>query len=227
MALIFASLFFLSFSHSDIRAMILEKLENKILQTCEELYWNDPELRSPFDPKYNPVPNPTKTGAYEHPNARNIPRYDATHQAAFLQRSLDQAISMITRSGVGKTATNLLIQRLLEQTEKLTEDEIFKQQPEVRQKVTNIALDILKSKEFNTSELIESNMKAYKEGVDITQAEWEASLFFGFSFFVVDDLKTKNKKIPIFPSLGWILPHPGAHEETDRFDPEAARRASP
>jgi len=197
--------------------MIREKLETKILQTCEELYWNDPDLRSPFDPKYNPVANPNKSGAYEHPNARNIPKYDATHQAAFLHRSLDQATSMVTRSGVGKLATNLLIQRLLEQTEKLTEDEIFKQQPEVRQKVTNIALDILKSKELNTSELIESNMKPYKEGVDITQAEWEASAP-PSPFF---DVQSCNQRIFLLLK-GWILPHPGNHEEANRCDAKAA-----
>lgn len=157
--------------------MVREKLESKILQTCEDLYWNDPSLRSPFDPKYNPTPNPGKSGAYENPNARNIPNFGPSQQASYLGYSLQQATGIITRSGIGKFTTQLMVQRMVDQADRLTEGEIFKKQPEVRLKVTQIAKDILKTKELHTSELIENIMKGYKSGIDITQAEWERGYY--------------------------------------------------
>jgi len=159
----------------DIADLVKAQLEKRILQVCEDVYWNDADLRSPLDPRYIRTSNPTKTGAYDNPNSRDLPLYGPPQQSQYLERSLSQAIRTITRSGIGKTTTQLLVQRLVSQSDKFTESELFKDQPEVRAKVPAIAREILQQREQSTAELIENNLKAYKEGVEITQAEWEKS----------------------------------------------------
>jgi len=123
----------------EIQEIIEKRLDEHILRICEELYWNDPDLVSPFDPKYNPIANPNRNGAYQDPKGR-------VELENYLKQSLNRATSQLTRLSIGKMTTQLIVQHLIKKVEFFTSDPIFETQKEVCDKVEWLARQILKER---------------------------------------------------------------------------------
>jgi len=180
-----------NFGKNEISNLIHSELETKIFRICEEVYWNDPDLQSPSSPKYNPVSNPSKNGEFLNPDLKKTTT--VTNQNYYLFNSLMRARSSLTKIGIGKISTKIIVQHLLSQVDRFTAGDLFENQLEVKKKVSQIVLEILKTRELSISEMVENNIKPFKDEIEISQQEWERGYYASLELFKkeIDDSKTR------------------------------------
>ncbi|KAI0217594.1 mitochondrial dynamin GTPase Msp1 [Massospora cicadina] len=134
-----------TFGKAQIGDQIQATLEQKVLDVCARLYWADPAIIHP---------------------GRGSQREVDWHA------KLDQAAALLTKCGVGKLSTRLVVDTLMHHMDLISRAEPFVHHEEMRRKIIQFSNGIVKQKLKSTIDQVENTIKPYKFAVDCNSQEW-------------------------------------------------------
>jgi len=120
-------------------------LEQRVLDLCAELYWTDGKIV-------------------------DLPKVSVDD--LFWQYKLDMISAALTKSGIGRTSTQLVVDVLMANMEKLASMEPLNNHPDTSSKVLNFSNEILRNKFHTTADQVENCVKPYKYEVECSEQEW-------------------------------------------------------
>ena len=146
-----------SFGRPEVRELLKEELDQRVLDLLAQRYWNKPinEL-SPALPEPDPLSEITK----------------ADPESLYWHRKLDASTSSLTKLGIGRLATNVVANALSEQVDRLVAASTFSTHPFAREAITGAASRILNERFYSTSDQVENCIKPFKFEVDVDHTEW-------------------------------------------------------
>ena len=150
-----------NFSRNELRSLLKNLLDQKVLDLLAERYWN-----KPFDLKHNPG---------SEPNLRELSQISNVDHDIYWHKKLDLATSSLTKSGVGRLSTGLVTNALLTEVENLVNTTELKSHPKAKAAVLDAAKVVLSSKYYSTADQVENCIKPYKYEIDIDDREWASS----------------------------------------------------
>ncbi|KAJ3331774.1 dynamin-like GTPase mgm1 [Blyttiomyces sp. JEL0837] len=133
------------FGKPQVREQVRAMLEQRILEICDEVYWNDPR-------------------------AINFPKICMDN---LWQTRLDLTSAALTKSGVGRSSVQLVVDILMENMERIASSEQWANHPETRKKILQFSHDILRSKFHTTVDQVENTIKPFKFEVECSEQEWQ------------------------------------------------------
>lgn len=134
-----------SFGKPQVRHEVRTMLEQRVLDLCAELYWTDQKI--------NDLP---KTSADD----------------IYWQYKLDLSSASLTKSGIGRTSTQLVVDVLMANMEKLASVDPLNNHPDTSSKVLSFSNEILRNKFHTTADQVENCVKPYKYEVECSEQEW-------------------------------------------------------
>ncbi|KAJ3115526.1 dynamin-like GTPase mgm1 [Phlyctochytrium bullatum] len=132
------------FGKPQVRDEVRAMLEKKIRDLCDEVYWSDGRVM-------------------------NLPRICLD---PFWQTRMDLTSATLTKSGVGRSAVQLVVDVLMQNMEKILSTEQWAHHPEARKRVLQFSNEILRQKFHATVDQVENTIKPYKFEVECDEREW-------------------------------------------------------
>lgn len=151
-----------SFDRDEVRSLLRCELDQRVLDLLAQRYWNKPivELQNMTVGDFaGEVPLSKLTSA----NASEDPHW---------QRKLDASTSTLTKLGIGRLSTNLVINSLISDMERLTSATSFASHPFAYQTIHDAASSILNLRYYSTAEQVENCIKPFKYEIDVEDREW-------------------------------------------------------
>ncbi|CAL3969318.1 unnamed protein product [Diplocarpon coronariae] len=146
-----------SFGRPQVREMLKEELDQRVLDLLASRYWNKPVTSlSP------PPPEPDSLA--------NLPTADP--ESLYWHRKLDASTSALTKIGIGRLATTVVANALQAHVDRLVSQSTFASHPFARQAITEAASGILNERFYSTSDQVENCIKPYKYEIDVEEGEW-------------------------------------------------------
>jgi GTP-binding protein EngB required for normal cell division len=146
-----------SFGRPQVREMLKEELDQKVLDLLAQRYWNKPV--SNLQP---PLPEPDSLA--------DLPTADP--ESLYWHRKLDASTSALTKLGIGRLATTVVANAIQAHVDRLIAQSTFASHPFARQAITEAASGILKERFYSTSDQVENCIKPYKFEIDVEDGEW-------------------------------------------------------
>ncbi|KAJ2335687.1 mitochondrial dynamin GTPase Msp1 [Coemansia sp. RSA 2681] len=91
---------------------------------------------------------------------------------AYWDHQLDRASALLTKSGVGRWTTQMVVDLLMNNVMALVDTEPFVHHPDTREMVLSFSQAILRNKYHSTVDQVENTIKPFKYEVEIEQHEW-------------------------------------------------------
>ena len=149
------------FSRSELRALLKNALDQKILDLLAERYWN-----KPFDL--------SASSGITEPDLKELTQ--AIHDGdMYWHKKLDLASGSLTKLGVGRLATNLITNALLTEVDNLVDNTQLRNHPMAKQAVRDAAKQVLSNKYYSTADQVENCIKPYKYEIELEDREWTTS----------------------------------------------------
>lgn len=145
---------------NEVRNLLKNELDQRVLDLLAQRYWNKPV-------DFTPVTEIQEPPLSELPNADPNDLYWI--------RKLDAATSSLTKLGIGRLSTNLVINALMSEMDRLVDSTNFRNHPFARETIYDAASGILNMKFYSTSDQVENCIKPYKYEVDVEDREWAKS----------------------------------------------------
>ncbi|SPO45474.1 probable MGM1 - Mitochondrial GTPase related to dynamin [Moesziomyces antarcticus] len=143
------------FGKPEVRALLKHALDEKVMDILAQMYWSDartPELAQLAD-------------------ARKL----APDQLdKYWQYKLDASSSALTKAGIGRMSTQLVVDAIRTQIEHLARSEPFNHHPEAAERIVAFSSAILRERFGLTADQVENCVKPFKYEVEVEPAEWEA-----------------------------------------------------
>ncbi|KAJ3040934.1 dynamin-like GTPase mgm1 [Rhizophlyctis rosea] len=133
------------FGKPQVREEVRSMLEARLLDICENVYWEDGRVGM--------LPKVCLSDPY-------------------WQHRLDVASGALTKSGIGRSSVQHVVDILKRNMERLTATEPWVHHVEGRQKVMDFTNELLRSKLHTTIDQVENTIKPYKFEVECTELEW-------------------------------------------------------
>ena len=146
-----------SFGRAQVRELLKEELDQRVLDLLAQRYWNKPisDLSpSPLEPD----------------SLQDLPRAD--NESLYWLRKLDASTSSLTKSGIGRLATTVVANALQSEVDRLIAQSTFAAHPFARQAITGASAGILNERFYSTSDQVENCIKPYKYEIEVEDAEW-------------------------------------------------------
>lgn len=146
-----------TFSRPQLRALLKEELDQRVLDLLAQRYWNKPiaDLSPPLiDPDpLSSLPNAPADSLYWH-------------------RKLDASTSSLTKLGIGRLATTVIANALQSEIDALIAGSTFANHPFAKQAITDASQGILNDRFYSTSDQVENCIKPYKFEIEVDDTEW-------------------------------------------------------
>lgn len=146
-----------SFGRPQVRALLKEELDQRVLDLLAQRYWNKPitDLTpAPFEP--DPL--------------SSLPRADP--ESIYWHRKLEASSSTLTKLGIGRLATTVVANALQSEVDRLINASTFSSHPFARQAIVDASSGILNEKFYSTSDQVENCIKPYKYEIEVDDADW-------------------------------------------------------
>ncbi|KAJ2742952.1 mitochondrial dynamin GTPase Msp1 [Coemansia sp. BCRC 34301] len=91
---------------------------------------------------------------------------------AYWDHRLDQASALLTKSGVGRWTTQMVVDLLMTNVTAMVDAEPFVHHPDTREMVLSFSQAILRNKYHSTVDQVENTIKPFKYEVEVEQHEW-------------------------------------------------------
>ncbi|CEP10990.1 hypothetical protein [Parasitella parasitica] len=134
-----------NFGKPQVRHEVRTMLEQRVLDICAEQYWCDPKIAE-------------------------LPK--ASSEDIYWLYKVDFASAALTKSGIGRSTTQLVVDVLMNNMERLANAESFSCHPETRKQIMKFTSEILRTKFLATSDQVENTIKPYKFEVEVNDSEW-------------------------------------------------------
>jgi GTP-binding protein EngB required for normal cell division len=146
-----------SFGRPQVREMLKQELDQRVLDLLAQRYWNKPIA------DLSPVlPEPDALA--------DLPKADP--ESLYWQRKLDASTSALTKLGIGRLATTVVANALQSHVDQLITQSTFASHPFARQAITEAASGILNERFYSTSDQVENCIKPFKFEIDVEDGEW-------------------------------------------------------
>lgn len=144
---------------NEVKRILKREFDQKVLDLLAQRYWNKPQ-------------DDMKTMSKEEPLS-DLP--NAAIDDLYWHRKLDASTSSLTKLGVGRLSTNLVINALSSEMERLVDNTNFKTHPFARETIYDAATSILNTRFHSTADQVENCIKPYKYEVEVEDREWASS----------------------------------------------------
>ena len=141
------------FSKAEVRRMLKAAIDEQVLDLLAQQYWADPK-----------TPELGKLG-----NERVSPE----DLDLYWQRKLDAISSSLTKSGIGRASTQLVVDAIRAQLSQLANEEPLIFHPEAAERVSATADALLRERFSLTSDQVENSVKPFKYEVEVEPKEWD------------------------------------------------------
>ncbi|KAL8994368.1 MAG: hypothetical protein Q9188_007087, partial [Gyalolechia gomerana] len=146
-----------SFGRPQVRELLKEELDQRVLDLLAQRYWNKPvNDLTPPPPEPDPLSALPKTG----------------QDSLYWHRKLDASTSSLTKLGIGRLATTVVANALQSEVDRLIAGSTFASHPQAQQAITAAASGILNERFYSTSDQVENCIKPYKFEIDVEDSEW-------------------------------------------------------
>lgn len=146
-----------SFGRPQVRELLKEELDQRVLDLLAQRYWNKPvtDLSVPLA-----EPDPLS----------DLPKADPEN--LYWHRKLDASSSSLTKLGIGRLATTVVANALQDEVDQLISSSTFNAHPFARQAITDASSGILNDRFYSTSDQVENCIKPYKFEIEVDDNEW-------------------------------------------------------
>lgn len=146
-----------SFGRAQVRELLKEELDQRVLDLLAQRYWNKPvNDLTPPPPEIDPLSALPKTG----------------QDSLYWHRKLDASTSSLTKLGIGRLATTVVANALQSEVDRLVAKSTFASHPSAHQAITAAASGILNERFYSTSDQVENCIKPYKFEIEVEDPEW-------------------------------------------------------
>lgn len=145
---------------NEVRNLLKSELDQRVLDLLAQRYWNKPIDKENYS-------------AINEPPLSELPT--SAPDDLYWLRKLDASTSSLTKLGVGRLSTNLVINALTSEMDRLVDSTSFKNHPFARDTIHEAASGILNMRFYSTSDQVENCIKPYKYEVDVEDREWVKS----------------------------------------------------
>ncbi|KTW28204.1 dynamin-related GTPase MGM1 [Pneumocystis jirovecii RU7] len=135
-----------NFGKPQIRLILKDILNQKVLDLLAERYWTDKSM---------------------------IEWSKKSSDETYWKHKLDVSTSYLTKLGIGRLVTDLLIFVIVSEMGKLAQENQFRIHPYISQCILQSTQNILKENYYSTVKQVENSVKPYKHEIDIDESEWE------------------------------------------------------
>jgi len=142
-----------SFKKQDVRKMLKIYLDDQVLDLLASQYWIDSK-----------TPELGKLA-----NDRNLKPQDLD---VYWQRKLDHLSSSLTKSGIGRASTQLVVDAIRSRLGTLANEEPLIHHPGAAERINATADSILRERFTLTSDQVENSVKPFKYEVEVEDKEW-------------------------------------------------------
>jgi len=146
-----------SFGRPQVRELLKEELDQRVLDLLAARYWN-----KPIDSLRPSLPEPD--------NLFDLPTADP--ESLYWQRKLDASTSSLTKAGIGRIATNVVANAIQAHIDRLISQSTFANHPFARKAITDACEGILNDRFYSTSDQVENCIKPFKYEIDVEDSEW-------------------------------------------------------
>lgn len=146
-----------SFGRPQVREMLMDELDQRVLDILASRYWNKPISNLAVPP-------------VEPDSLFDLPKADP--DSLYWQRKLDASTSSLTKLGIGRLATTVVANAIQAHVDRLISASTFSSHPFARQAITDAASGILNERFYSTSDQVENCIKPYKFEIDVEENEW-------------------------------------------------------
>lgn len=140
------------FGRAQVREILKGEFEQKLLDILAHRYWN------------KPLTGNKSVSIFSLPLSSTDDLY--------WQRKLDASTSALTKLGVGRLATTLLVSSLTLQVDSLVTNSPFRNHPFAREIILQGAREILDKGFLSTSDQVENCIKPFKFDIEVDDREW-------------------------------------------------------
>ncbi|KAG9791600.1 Protein msp1, mitochondrial [Exophiala dermatitidis] len=145
------------FGRAQVRALLKEVLDQKVMDLLAKRYWNKPlEDLSPAQPEVDPL--------------SNLPKADPS--SLYWQRKLDASTSELTKLGIGRLATTVVAAELQRHVDRLIAASTFAAHPYAQRAIVDASSSILNDRFYSTSDQVENCIKPFKFEIEVEPNEW-------------------------------------------------------
>jgi hypothetical protein len=142
------------YSKTEVRKLLKSALDERVLDVLAQLYWTDPK-------------------ASELNKLASDSSLSAADLDTYWLRKLDASSSALTKSGVGRLSTQLVVDAIRSRLESLSSEEPLIHHPGAAERVNATASAILRERFSLTSDQVENSVKPFKYEVEVEPKEWE------------------------------------------------------
>ncbi len=146
-----------SFGRPQVRELLKEELDQRVLDLLAQRYWNKPIT------DLSPAP-------IEPDPLSSLPRADP--ESLYWHRKLEASSSTLTKLGIGRLATTVVANALQSEVDRLINASTFATHPFARQAIVDASSGILNERFYSTSDQVENCIKPYKYEIEVDDAEW-------------------------------------------------------
>ncbi|BGP42407.1 mitochondrial dynamin GTPase Msp1 [Rhodotorula kratochvilovae] len=143
-----------SFAKKDVRRLLKHALDEQVLDLLASQYWIDPRAPELGTLANDRAVSPEDLDVYWH-------------------RKLDALSSSLTKSGVGRAATQLVVDAIRARLATLAREEPLLYHPDAADRIAATADAILRERFTLTSDQVENSVKPFKYEVEVDAREWE------------------------------------------------------
>ncbi|KAK4944616.1 mitochondrial dynamin GTPase Msp1 [Elasticomyces elasticus] len=145
------------FGRPQVRALLKEVLDQKVMDLLAKRYWNKPvEDLAPIQFEADPL--------------AELPKADPN--SLYWQRKLDASTGELTKLGVGRLATTVVATALQSQVDNLIASSTFAAHPYAQKAIVDAASSILNDRFYSTSDQVENCIKPFKFEIEVENNEW-------------------------------------------------------
>lgn len=142
------------FSKAEVRRMLKSALDEQVLDLLAQQYWAD--LKTP-----------------ELDKLASNAKLSAEDLDLYWQRKLDAISSSLTKSGVGRASTQLVVDAIRAQLSQLANEEPLTYHPDAAERVNATADALLRERFSLTSDQVENSVKPFKYEIEVEPKEWD------------------------------------------------------
>ncbi|GAA6056947.1 hypothetical protein JCM3770_007158 [Rhodotorula araucariae] len=143
-----------SFAKKDVGRLLKHALDEQVLDLLASQYWIDPRAPELGTLANDRAVSPEDLDVYWH-------------------RKLDALSSSLTKSGVGRAATQLVVDAIRARLATLAREEPLLYHPDAADRIAATADAILRERFTLTSDQVENSVKPFKYEVEVDAREWE------------------------------------------------------
>lgn len=145
------------FGKPEVRQLLKHALDEKVLDILAQMYWTDPK------PKRDELARLT-----------DDKKLTAEELDKYWQHKVEASSSALTKSGIGRQSTQIVVDAIRRQVEALAEAEPFNHHPDAAVRIAGFSAAILRDRFGLTADQVENCVKPFKYEVEVEGPEWEA-----------------------------------------------------